>query len=269
MTLNRRRFLAGSAATLLAAPALAAQDRKLDIDYLESLPGDPRLNRRHAYIPPSRVHEAYSHVIYVDASCHGAGMQKMWVLERKGASWDLALHDPGYWNTARAAGAGYSWPVSTGRSYPGDRRSGPTIPGVFNLDERRARHRTGWGSPGMYKAIYIDLHYGSGRASGIALHGTTRSLYRRLGAPDSHGCVRMRQANMDRFWGLFHPGGATGRDSPLWGEVPRYFTSAPNPGFAARWGYVRDGRLLHDAAGDLRIKMGYTALLNVFLTNAA
>lgn len=265
MTLTRRAFTSG-AACLLAAPALAARGPHLGIDYLEALVDSPALNRRHAYIPPSRVHDAYSHVVYVDAAFHGPGRQKMWVLARKGAAWDLAVHDPDYWDGGAAA---YSWPVSTGRYYPGDRRSGPTIPGVFNIDERAARHRTGWGSPGMYKAIYYDLHYSSGRASGIAFHGTTRSLYRKLGTPDSHGCVRMRQTNMDRFWGLLHPGGATGAQSPLWGEVPRYFTSAPSTTFAPRRGYVRDGTLLRDSTGTPLSKMGYTVLVNVFLTDAA
>ncbi|WP_297773482.1 L,D-transpeptidase [uncultured Roseovarius sp.] len=269
MLLKRRDFLAGASACLLSTPALALRGPHLDIDYLEGLTDNPALNRAHAYIPPSRIHEAYSHVVYVDAAFRGEGRQKMWVLARKGAGWDLAVRDPGYWDAITPTDAAYSWPVSTGRAYPGDRRSGPTIPGVFNIDERPARHRRGWGSPGMYKAIYYDLHYSSGRASGIAFHGTTRSLYRKLGTPDSHGCVRMRQANMDRFWGLIHPGGATGEQSPLWGEVPRYFASTPKSSFTARRGYVRDGTLLKDSAGNLRTKMGYTVLVNVFLTDAA
>ena len=268
MSLNRRFFLAGSAATALATPTFAVTSPHLDIDYLERLPENPALNRDHAFIPPSQVHPAYSHVIYVDASTRGIGQQKMWVLERGAAGWDLAMSDQGYWD-GKPNEASYSWPVSTGRHYQGDNRSGPTIPGIFNLDERTARYRTGWGSPGMYKAVYIDLHYSSGRASGIAMHGTTQSKYHRLGAADSHGCVRMRQANMDQLWGILHPNGARGEASPLWGEVPRYFTSAASDRFAARWNYVRDGQLLYDDAGNLRTKMGYTVLFNVFRTDVA
>lgn len=263
MTVHRRTFLFMATAASLAAPALASTPSPFGIDYLERLPDHPGLDRGHAFVPPHQVHPAYSHVVYVNAATQGAARQKMWVLQRDGTGWKLALHDADYW-AAQETSPGYSWPVSTGRYYTGDRRSGPTIPGVFNMDERRARHRTGWGSPGMYKAIYIDLHYSSGRASGIAFHGTTQSKYRYLGRADSHGCVRMRQGNMDQFWSLPHPGGATGEASPLWGEVPRYFTSQPSAGFSARRGYVRDGQLLRDAGGQVMTKPGYTVLINVF-----
>ncbi|GGL63646.1 L,D-transpeptidase [Wenxinia marina] len=258
-TLTRRGFLAASAAAL-AAPALATNAR-FDLDYLEGLGEPGALHESVAYVPPSRVHEAYSHAFYVNTAFYGEGRQKMWVLQRQGAGWQVGLSDERVWG---AAEADYSWPVSTGALHQGNPRAGPTPTGIYNVDERTYRHRTGWGSPGMYKAVYIDLHYTSGRQSGVAMHGTDSWRYNRLGSPASHGCVRMRQDNMDRTWAILHPGGAVREASPLWGEVPRYFASEPEDSPAARTGYVRDGSLLRGEDGAVLTRMGYTALFVFF-----
>ena len=213
---------------------------------------------------PSAIHPAYDLAIYVNTAFSGIGAQKMWVLGRSSAGWDLALRDE-----ALEPDAGWSWAVSTGTFWPGNNRAGLTPTGIFNVDERAFRHRTGWGSPGMYKAVYIDLHYTSGRVAGVAIHGTDSWQYRRLGSPASHGCVRMTQANMDRTWGLLHPGGAAREASPLWGEVPRYFRSSPEDSLAARQDYVRDGTLLYDADGGLLTRPGYKALFVFFRDDLA
>lgn len=262
MNWTRRHFL-GAGAASLAAPALASTSATFDIDYLERLAEPGVLHESQHFIPPSKVHEAYSHVIYANTSFYGDARQKMWVLERAGAAWDIALRDDGYWQRKEAEAA-YSWPMSSGDLHPGNNRAGPTPSGIFNIDERSQRYSGGWGSPGMYKAMYIDLHYSSGRRSGVAMHGTTSGRYRYFGRPASHGCLRVSQANMDALHAVFHPGGARREDSPLWGEVPRYFTTEPVDSLDARSGYVRDGSLLYDDAGVLRTKMGYTALLIFF-----
>jgi len=266
MTLTRRHVLrAGlaSGAAALAAPALANLPATFDIDYLESRAAPGILHDSQPFVAPSEVHEAYTHAVYVNVSFHGDARQKMWVLERRGAAWDVGLRDDGYWQS-RAAQPAYSWPVSSGALHRGDPRAGPTPSGVFNIDERSWRYRSGWGSPGMYKAIYIDLHYSSGRASGVAIHGTTSGRYGALGRPASHGCVRLTQMNMDALHAVFHPGGARREASPLWGEVPRYFRSGVADSYDARRGYVRDGTLLRGDAGGLLTRMGYTALLVFF-----
>ena len=90
----------------------------------------------------------------------------MWVLERDGAGWKLALWDEDFWGDTTPD---YSWPVSTGRYYQGNNRSGPTPLGIFNVDDRTYRHVRGWGAPGMYNSIFIDLHYSGGRMSGAPL----------------------------------------------------------------------------------------------------
>ena len=232
------------------------------IDYLESLAAPGMLSEGMDFVAPSAIHPSYSHAIYVNTSWSGAGMQKMWVIGRAGAGWRLALSDPDHWG---AEPASYSWPVSTGKLWPGNNRAGLTPTGIFNLDERSQRHRTGWGSPGMYKAVYIDLHYTSGRVSGVAMHGTTYGQYRRLGQPASHGCVRMTVENADRVWEMIHfPGGARREQSERWGEVPRYFRSDPADSMAARTGYVRDGSLLRDEAGEVLTKQGYKVLFVFF-----
>ena len=261
--LTRRGLLAGAGSALLAGRVGAsASVSAVGMGYLEGLGRPGSLDPRVAFVPPSAVDPRYDHAIYVNTAWSGAGMQKMWVLERAGTGWRLALSDPDHWKGAEPT---YSWPVSTGKLWPGNNRAGLTPTGIFNIDERAQRHRRGWGSPGMYKAVYIDLHYSSGRVSGVAMHGTTSNMYRRLGQPASHGCVRMTTANADRMWGLIHhPGGATREASERWGEVPRYFASEPADSMAARQGYVRDGSVLYDAAGQELTKEGYRVLLVFF-----
>lgn len=262
MSFTRRQVLATGAAAL-ATPALANLPVSHGLDYLEGLAEPGALHESQPFVAPSAVHEAYSHAIYVNVSFHGDARQKMWVLERRGPGWDVALRDDDYWQR-RDGAAAYSWPVSSGALHAGNPRAGPTPSGIFNIDERSGRYRSGWGSPGMYKAMYIDLHYNSGRVSGVAMHGTTGGRYRYLGQPASHGCVRLTQSNMDALHAVFHPGGARREASPLWGEVPRYFTSDVSDSMAARRGYLRDGTLRYDEVGNLLTKMGYTALLVFF-----
>jgi len=262
-----RGFAAFLTVLFLASGALA---NNLGLSYLEALGRPGALPDRIAFVPPSKVDAAYTHVIYVNAATSGEAAQKMWVLERTRSGWQTALWDASYWE-GRVTGnqrPPYSWPVSTGRKYPGEKRSGPTPLGVFNMDERNSRHRRGWGSPGMWNSIYIDLHYNSGRASGVAMHGTTRSLYRRLGTADSHGCVRMHQSNADQIWAMIHPDNVKGEASPLWGRVPRYFRSEPTQNMSVRRGYVRDGSLLYpEVASNANTRAerlerdGYTVLL--------
>ncbi len=265
MDFSRRMALAIGAA-FVARPALGIETPGVGIDYLEGLGRPGALPDGMAFIPPSRIDLAYSHVIYINAALSGPGAQKMWIIERApsgtASGWKLALHDPELWGDATPE---YSWPVSTGRYYQGDNRSGPTPLGVFNVDDRAYRHVRGWGAPGMYNSIFIDLHYSGGRISGVAMHGTTQSKYSLLGRPDSHGCIRMEQPNADAIWSMFHGDGAPGEGSPLWSaSVPRYFTSEPEQNWNVRWNYTRDGSFHFDEAGERLTKPGYSALFVIF-----
>lgn len=259
-----RRGLTAMGLAALAAPILGKRaqakvpNANLDVAYLEGLilPADM------PYLPPSRLHPAYSHAVYVNAALSGAGAQKMWVLAREGGCWRLAFCDVEHWGAM--ADPTYSGPVSTGRIYTGDRRSGPTPPGIFNIDERQACHRPGWGSAGMYNALYIDLHYSGGRASGVAIHGTLEVSYHQLEQADSHDCVRIRQAVADKIWAILHPEGAWGTASPLWGEVPRFFRSEVRGDMSARSGYIRDGSLLRAADGSVLMRPGYSMVFVFF-----
>jgi hypothetical protein len=223
--------------TLGLASGAARSDPALD--YLESLKGSER------YKAPSELDGRYTVALYVNAATSGPWRQKMWVLQRDaiGAPWRLAMWDAAHWKKAKLAEGetpSYSWPVSTGRYYRGDPFSGPTPTGVFALDERKWRYGRGYTAPGMIHTMYIDFHYDSGRRSGVAFHGTLPGRYRRLGTNDSHGCIRMKQANaaavLDRI---------TGRDKVLpeemrWGEVPRFWKGERGQ---KRAGYTRDGSL--------------------------
>ena len=223
------------AVLLAAAPAARAEDA---LSYLEGLKGSDQRFRA-----PSEIDKRYTIALYVNTATEGPWRQRMWVLQRGaiGGEWRLAMWDEDHWRKADlgdGAAPSYSWPVSTGRYYRGDRFSGPTPTGVFALDERKWRYGRGYTAPGMTHTMYIDFHYEGGRRSGVAFHGTTTGRYRRLGTNDSHGCIRMKKKNalalLDRI---------TGRDRVLpeplrWGEVPRFWTSERGQ---TRLGYTRDG----------------------------
>lgn len=208
------------------------------LEYLESLKGKKN------FIAPSEIDPRFTMALYVNASGSGKTAQRMWVLQRDeiGGAWSVGLWDKKHWSR-KGLPAGmeppYSWLVSTGRKYRGDKRSGPTPTGVFAIDERRYRLARGYSSPGMINVVYIDLHYSGGRRSGVAFHGTTYGRYRRLGSIDSHGCIRMTKANaitvLDRL---------QGRDGVLsddmrWGDVPRFWKRERG---GNRYGYTRSGR---------------------------
>jgi hypothetical protein len=233
--MSRLQFFCLAFVALLAVPAVARAD---GVAYLEGLKGKPP-----SYLAPSDIDPRYTIALYVNASGKGPNRQRMWVLHRDtiGGAWRLAMWDKAYWQKAKLADTetpGYSWPVSTGRAYPGDRKSGPTPTGVFSLDERKPRYGRGWMQDGMIHVMHIDYHYSDGRMSGVAFHGTTPGRYGRLGRIDSHGCIRMHQRNalalLDRV---------TGKDGALaedlrWGEVPRFWAAEKGN---RRTGYTRDG----------------------------
>lgn len=233
-----RAWKASLLAVLLVALAATGARAEGALAYLESLKGSDE-----RYKAPSELDPRFTVALYVNAATKGPHRQRMWVLQRDeiGGPWRLALWDERHWRKAKLGDGEvppYSWPVSTGRYYRGDKFSGPTPTGVFALDERKWRYGRGWSAPGMVHTMYIDLHYSSGRRSGVAFHGTTRYRYRRLGRADSHGCIRMRQENA-----LAVLNRITGRDEVLpenmrWGEVPRYWKSERGQ---KRWGYTRDG----------------------------
>ena len=251
-------MLGCSAIALFSTPTFAASTptsehqsslayKSQDFPYLESLK-----NKTKNYLSPSQIDSRFNIAIYVNASGSGPNAQRMWVLQRDPASGDfkLAMWDKAWWNSKRARKKyriekgqtpPFSWLVSTGKKWRGDNRSGPTSLGVFALDERPGRTQKGWHAPGMIHAMYIDLHYNSGRRSGIAFHGTTRSQYRKLGRIASHGCIRMHQTNALNLLKRIKGWDNVLTDEQRWGEVPRFWKRQKN---SNRYGYVRDGSLL-------------------------
>jgi hypothetical protein len=100
--------------------------------------------------------------------------------------------------------------------------------------------------------------------SGVAIHGTTKGQYGKLGKADSHGCVRMRQEIADKIWDIVHPADAPGAEPPLWGDVPRFFLSDVRNDMLARSGYVRDGSLLAAADGSVLMRPGHRMVFVFF-----
>lgn len=244
-----RWFLKTLASVLVLASAVSGAARADEaVAYLDNIKGQPS-----PYLAPSDIDPRFTTAIYVNVATRGPTRQRMWVLHRDriGGSWRLGMWDKRHWKRkAKRAKVDhltpmYSWPISSGRYYRGDRRSGPTPPGIYGLDERRWRYGRGWLTYGMRHVMHIDYHYSGGRVSGVAFHGTNTFRYRRLGRADSHGCIRMRQdvalAFMNRI---------TGKDGVLsedlrWGDVPRFWRGERG---RRRYGYKRDGSLLLQGA---------------------
>ncbi len=211
------------------------------------------------YLAPSDIDPRFTTAVYVNVATTGPTRQRMWVLHRDdlGGTWRLGLWDKRHWQRkAKRAKAkdlipSYSWPISSGRHYRGNRKSGPTPPGIYGLDERRWRYGRGWLQYGMRHVMHIDYHYRGGRVSGVAFHGTNTFRYRRLGRADSHGCIRMRQDMALAFINRI-----TGKDGVLserlrWGEVPRFWRGEKG---RRRFGYARDGsQLLNGAHKDQQV----------------
>ncbi|MEM7776822.1 MAG: L,D-transpeptidase [Pseudomonadota bacterium] len=237
-------------ATTIVPPPAASPLRQGDPDWIARAYGQPALSYleslagKRNYLAPSQLDPRFTTALYVNAAARGSRAQRMFVLHRSnvGEPWRLGMWDRTYWSRKRlpkSVPPPYSWKVSTGRHYLGDQRSGPTPLGVFGLDERKGRVRSGYHAPGMIHVAFFDLHYRSGRRSGVAFHGTTRGRYSRLGRIDSHGCIRMTQTNALALIKRLQ-----GRDGVLssdvrWGPVPRYWTRER---YGVRRGYRRNGR---------------------------
>jgi hypothetical protein len=81
--------------------------------------------------------------------------------------------------------------ISSGASQKG-RGYVDTFSGMFRVNHSKSLARR-FGD-GMFHSMYVDIVYPSGRASGIAIHGTNKSRYSQLGKQASHGCIRTKQS---------------------------------------------------------------------------
>jgi lipoprotein-anchoring transpeptidase ErfK/SrfK len=248
-------FICLAGVLALTAPAAANTQKSGEavahpstaLEYLEKTSGKSK-----DYLRPSEIDRRYNIALYVNASGRGPNAQRMWVLQRDAADGKMkfAMWDKKWWKSKRAKRKyklepgqqpPFSWLVSTGYRWPGNRKSGPTSLGVFAIDERKGRTQRGWHTHGMIHVMYIDYHYSSGRRSGIAFHGTTRGQYRRLGSIASHGCIRMHQSNALNLLKRIKGWDKVLPEDQRWGEVPRFWKREK---YSRRYGYVRDGSLL-------------------------
>lgn len=81
-------------------------------------------------------------------------------------------------------------PSSSGASHFGSDYV-DTFSGVFRINTQKSLTRRF--QDGMFNALYVDIRYPWGKMSGIAIHGTFKSQYRKLGQQASHGCIRVKQ----------------------------------------------------------------------------
>lgn len=97
-------------------------------------------------------------------------------------------------------------PISSGASQKGGTYV-DTPTGIYRINHRKSD--LGRYGKGMYHSMYFDLIYPSGRSSGLAVHGTDKNKYSKLGTQQSHGCIRTTQAQAnvmyenlinDDFW---------------------------------------------------------------------
>ena len=228
--------------------------------------GPITLNLQQAYdaLTPELL-EHYEAVIFVNISASGPHKQKAWVFERnRRGQFKLSenIVDKAVWDGS--TDQTYSYRITSGRKYAGDKFSGPTLQGIFNFADSptawdpvrgtRTRINRGWGSPGMKDAVYIDLAYGSNRLSGQAQHGTPSGNYKVLGTtPDSHGCVRTSQQVSGDFLEWY----TSFEKQP----IPSFFSSTRTSGSKTyRTGYVRNGDMSYDGAGNIKTHMGYPVL---------
>jgi len=120
-------------AALLVALAAAGARAEGALAYLENLKGSDQ-----RYKAPSELDPRFTIALYVNAATEGPHRQRMWVLQRDeiGGPWRLGLWDEAHWRKADLGdGTGgdgavpsYSWLVSTGRHYRGEKFSGQRPP---------------------------------------------------------------------------------------------------------------------------------------------
>lgn len=91
-------------------------------------------------------------------------------------------------------------PVSSGASHkaadPQPYVDTPT--GIYRISHSKSRAKRY--STGMWHSLYFDLIYPWGKESGLAIHGTSKSAYSKLGTQQSHGCVRITQAQANQLY---------------------------------------------------------------------
>ena len=190
---------------------------------------------RVAEVVPADLMPHFDLYLYVSKANSGAFAQHMWVFKRAEAG-ELRL--------------AHFWPVSTGR----ERREGyftTTPTGLYKLDPhrfKRIHYSSVWDGARMPFAMFLDYGY-SDRRSGLAIHGTMRSTYGRLGSRASGGCIRVATDNARFLFNLIQ--------GSYRGQVPAFAFDEIN-------GHTdRSGQIERDEEGKPVFVEGLRALLIV------
>lgn len=150
--------------------------------------GDPN-----AYIPSQ-------HMRVLKKSSPG---QKVFLRDSDGVIVDVYSDVAGSGNSGALSQLSGLMPVSSGAGgKPADPQAYVDTPtGIYRINAQKSRDKRF--QTGMWHSMYFDLVYPWGKASGLAIHGTSKSAYKRLGTQQSHGCVRVTQAQANSMYETF------------------------------------------------------------------
>jgi hypothetical protein len=215
---------------------------RMDLPPLAPLPSatmaEERLKR--ALTPEMRAH--FELFLYVSKANSGPLAQHMYVF-RKAANGEPELL--------------YDWPVSTGREKseitPLGRAAFTTTPrGYYELDPHRfyARYHSHHWDQSMPYTMFFNWER-HGYQTGLAIHAAVGDDVAKLGSRASAGCVHL---SLDNARTLFHL-----IRSHYRGPVPRFAVDPRTESMS------NQGKLMHDADGNLRMAQGYKVL--VFIEN--
>lgn len=231
--------LAPGAATASLPPEAASQS-------LVSIPMGPPPSTDQIAVVEQRLkdnltpemYDAFELFLYVSKAAAGPVAQHMYVFEKQ-PSGDLTL--------------AYNWPVSTGREKvefnPAGRKLGSFTPtGYFELDPHRFyesywSHQ--WNEPMPYSMFFNWIR--SRQKTGLAIHSASGDDVALLGKRASAGCIRLPPDAARTLFELIRT---------------NYRGLAPRFAINHRTGTMsRDGIVLHDPDGRVRMAEGYKVLV--------
>lgn len=129
--------------------------------------------------------------------------QKVFMRDSNGVVTDVYPSVAGSENEGAFSQLSGLMPVSTGAGgkAPDPQAYVDTPTGIYRINVQKSIDKRF--QKGMWHSMYFDLVYPWGKASGLAIHGTSKNAYSKLGTQQSHGCVRITQAQANSMYETF------------------------------------------------------------------